>query len=82
MQLDGDRIFSRSGTYVGRLSGNRLFGPDGRYVATLDGNRLVFRSTESAHMGGAHARYANRAGSAAANSARSAMWGAEPDIPD
>jgi hypothetical protein len=82
VQVSGDQVFSRSGGYVGRLDGDALYGPDGRYIATLDGDRLVYRSTESARVSSAHAPSANKVGSALARSARSAMWGSEPGIPD
>ena len=82
VQVSGDKVFSRSGQYVGRLKRDRLYAPDGRYLATLDGDRLIYRSTHSASMGGAHAPSANRGGSGAANSAGSGKWGDEPDIPD
>jgi hypothetical protein len=74
-------VYSRSGKVVGRISGDKVFGPDGRYVGTIDSGRLVYRSTDSASMGSAFAA-ADHAGSAGANSAGSAMWGDEPNIPD
>jgi hypothetical protein len=82
VQVSGDRVYSRSGKYVGRLTSDRLHGPNGRYVASLVGDRLVYRSTHSARVGSSHAPYADRAGSGAANHAGSGLWGDEPDIPD
>jgi hypothetical protein len=82
VEVSGDQVFSRSGKYVGRLDGDRLYGPNGRYIATLDGDRLVYRSTDTAQISSAHAPSANRAGSASARAAGSAIWGSEPEIPD
>ena len=66
---------------VGRIRGSKVFGTDGRYVGTIVGDRLVYRSTDSAAIGSPFAA-ANRAGTARANRAGSAIWGDEPDIPD
>jgi hypothetical protein len=81
VQVSGDHVHSRSGTYVGRLNGKYLFSRTGHYLATLDGNRLVYRSTDSARVGSPTAN-ADRAGSGAADSAGSGLWGDEPNIPD
>lgn len=71
----------RSGHPVGRARGNKVFGTNGRYVGTTVDDRLVYRSTDTAAIGSPFA-IANRAGSARANRAVSAVWGDEPDIPD
>jgi hypothetical protein len=81
LQVSGDTVYSRSGKVVGRISGNKVYGPNGRYVGTIDGDRLVHRSTDSAGISSPFAS-SNHAGSAMANSAGSAIWGDEPDIPD
>ena len=81
LQVSGDKVFSRSGKIVGRIKSERVFGTDGRYVGTIVGNRLVYRSTHSAAISSSFAS-ANRAGSAKANAAGSALWGDEPNIPD
>ena len=81
LQVSGETVYSRSGAVVGRIRGDRVFGPDGRYVGSIDGDRLVYRSTHSATIGSPFAA-ANRAGSARAGRAGSAIWGDEPDIPD
>jgi hypothetical protein len=66
---------------VGRIRGNKVFGADGRYVGTIVNDRLVYCSTDSAGIGAPFVA-ANRAGSARANRAGSAILGDEPDIPD
>jgi hypothetical protein len=81
LQVSGNTVYSRSGKVVGRISGDKVYGPNGRYVGSIVGDRLVYRSTESARIGSSFVT-ANSAGSAAANSAGSAIWGDEPDIPD
>ena len=81
LQVSGNVVYSRSGKVVGRISGEKVYGTNGRYVGTITGGRLVYRSTDSASVGSSFS-VANSAGSAAASSAGSAVWGAEPDIPD
>jgi hypothetical protein len=81
LQVQGDKVYSRSGQIVGRIKDDMVFGTDGRYVGTIVNDRLVYRSTHSASIGPSFAA-ANRAGTARANRAGSAIWGDEPDIPD
>lgn len=81
LQVSGNTVYSRSGEVVGRIQGDKVYGTDGRYVGTITNGRLVYRSTDSAGIGSPFWT-ANRAGSAQANSAGSAIWGDEPDIPD
>jgi hypothetical protein len=81
LQVSGDKVYSRSGTIVGRIKGEKVYGTDGRYIGTIVGDRLVYRSTQSATVSSSFSA-ANRAGSARANRAGSAIWGDEPDIPD
>ena len=81
LQVSNDIVYSRSGQVVGRIKGDRVFGTDGSYVGTIVRDRLVYRSTHSARISSPFVR-ANRAGTARANRAGSAMWGDEPEIPD
>lgn len=81
LEVSGDTVYSRSGKAVGRIRSDKVYGPNGRYVGTITGGRLVHRSTDSAGIGSSFSA-ANRAGSARANSAASAVWGDEPNIPD
>ena len=81
LQVSGSTVYSRSGRLVGRMKSEKVFGTDGRYVGTIVGDRLVYRSTHSASIGSPFAA-ANRAGTAGANRAGSAIWGDEPDILD
>lgn len=81
LQVSGNTVYSRSGTVIGRISGERVYGPDGRYVGTIVDDRLVYRSMDGANISSPFS-VANRAGTAAANRAGSAIWGDEPDIPD
>ena len=81
LQVQGDKVYSRSGKIVGRIKGEKVYGTDGRYVGTIVNDRLVYRSTHSASISSPFSA-ANGAGSARANRAGAAMWGDEPDIPD
>ncbi len=81
LQVTGDKVYSRSGKVVGRIKGDKVYGTDGRYVGTIINDRLVYRSTQSASISSPFSA-ANRAGTARANRAGSAIWGDEPDIPD
>lgn len=81
LQVTGDKVYSRSGKIVGRIKGDRVYGTDGRYVGTIVNDRLVYRSTHSARVSSSFSA-ANRAGTARANRAGSAIWGDEPDLPD
>jgi hypothetical protein len=81
LQVSSDTVYSRSGKVVGRIKGEKVYGTNGRYVGTITDGRLVYRSTDSAGIGSPFAA-ANRAGSAKANHAGSAIWGDEPNIPD
>lgn len=81
LQVSGEKVYSRSGKIIGIIKGQKLYGTDGRYVGTIAGDRLVYRSTDSAGVGSTFSS-ANRAGSAKAHRAGSAIWGDEPNIPD
>ncbi len=80
LQVSNDNVYSQSGKIIGKIRGEKVFGTDGRYVGTIVNNRLVYRSTDSAAIGSPFSA-ANKAGSAKANRAGSAIWGEEPDIP-
>jgi hypothetical protein len=81
LQVSGNTVYSRTGRLVGRIKGDKVYGADGRYVGTIIGDRLVYRSTQSAGISSPFSS-ANRAGTARAQRAGSAIWGNEPDIPD
>lgn len=81
LQVSSDTVYSGSGRVVGRIRGDKVYGPDGAYVGTISGDRLVYRSTDSAGISSPFAA-ADRAGTASADSAGSAICGDEPNIPD
>lgn len=81
LQVSGATVYSSSGKVVGRIQNEKVYDTNGRYVGTIVGDRLVYRSTDSAGVSSAFA-IANRAGTASANRAGSAIWGEEPNIPD
>ena len=79
LRLSGDRVFGPSGRQIARIKGNKAFGPDGSYIGTVVGDRLIYRSTDSASLGGPFVP-ALRVTSASANRVPTAMWGEEPPI--
>lgn len=81
LQVYGDKVYSKSGKIIGRIKGEKVYGTNGRYVGTIVNDRLVYRSTQSATITSSFSA-GNRAGSAKANRAGSAIWGEEPNIPD
>ena len=81
LRRSGDKLFARSGTYVGKIKGDYVFDPSRRYAGTIVGERVVYRSTHSARIASPSVS-AKRAGSASANRVSSAMWGDEPPFPD
>lgn len=81
VQVFGSNVYSRSGTYLGRISGEKVYDPSGRYAGTIAGDRVVYRSTDSASISGPSVS-APHVASAAAHAAGSAIWGDEPNFPD
>lgn len=81
LQVNADKVYSRSGNVVGRIKGKKVYGTDGQYVGTIVRDRLVYRSTDSATINSPFAA-ANRVGTAKADRAGGAIIGDEPDIPD
>jgi hypothetical protein len=81
LQLQGDRLYSRSGIYLGKVYDDRVYDPSGRYAGTIVRDRVVYRSTHSARIKGPSTS-ASRAGIAAANRAQNAIWGEEPGFQD
>lgn len=81
LRLQGDRLYSRSGIYLGKVYDDRVYDPRGHYAGTIVGDRVVYRSTHSARIKGP-SNSANRAGVASAKSAQSSIWGDEPRFQD
>lgn len=81
LQRSGEKLWSRSGRYVGRIRGDKVYDPSGRYAGTIVGDRVVYRSTQSATRSSPSSAM-NRMGSARANRAASGVWGEEPPFPD
>jgi len=81
LQVSGDRVYSRSGTYVGHLSRGKLYAPSGRYAGTVDGDRVVYRSSDSATVSSPTAA-GNIGGTGAGSVGGSGVWGDEPPLPD
>jgi hypothetical protein len=81
LQVNADKVYSRSGKVVGRIQGKKVYGTDGQYVGTIVRDRLVYRSTDSATISSPFPS-ANRVGTAKADRVGAAIMGHEPDIPD
>ena len=81
LRLSGDKLFARSGAYVGRIKGDYVFDPTGRYAGTIVGERVVYRSPHSSRVA-SPSTSANRGGSGSANRGASGMWGDEPPFSD
>lgn len=81
LQQTGDRIYSRSGVYLGQIRNGKVYDPSGSYAGTIVGDRVVYRGTDSATLANPSVA-AGRAGTARANRAGSAIWGDEPPFPD
>ena len=81
LRRSGDKLFARSGTYVGKIKSDYVFDPSGRYAGTIVGERIVYRSTHSARIASPSVS-ANRGGSGAGNRGASGMWGDEPAFHD
>ncbi|GAB3613709.1 hypothetical protein GCM10027415_20490 [Humibacter ginsengisoli] len=81
LRRSGDKLFARSGTYVGRIKGDHVFDPSGCYAGTIVGHRVVYRSTHTGWIAGPTVS-ANRGASGAGNRGVSGIWGDEPPFPD
>lgn len=81
LQQSGDRIYSRSGQYLGRISNGRVYDPAGVYAGTVVGDRVVYRATDSATLS-APSISINHIGTARINAVPAAIWGDEPPFPD
>jgi len=81
LQQSGDRIYSRSGQYLGRISNGKVYDPAGRYAGTVVGDRVVYRGIDSATLSGP-SMSVNQVGTARINAVPAALWGDEPPFPD
>lgn len=81
LQRSGDKLYSRSGQYLGRIRNGKVYEPAGRYAGTIVGDRVVYRSADSVTISGPSVA-ASRAGTARANRVGSATWGDEPAFSD
>ena len=77
----GDRLYSRSGRYLGRIHRAKVYDAKGHYAGTIVGDRVVYRSTDSASVSSLSVA-ANQPRLARANAAGSAIWGDEPRFAD
>ncbi|MBK9697674.1 MAG: hypothetical protein IPO80_09935 [Propionibacteriaceae bacterium] len=81
LQRLGNRLHSRSGSYLGQLLNGKLFDPHGRYCGTIVGDRVVYRTIDSASTTGASVA-AMCPASTGANRTGSPLWGTEPPLAD
>jgi hypothetical protein len=61
-QVSGDRLWDRSGGYVGKFVDDMVFGPDGAYRGELRGERLGFRRNHASRRRSSHMTRMNRMG--------------------
>lgn len=81
LQYFGNRLYSRSGRYLGLLQNGKVFDPDGRYCGTIVGDRIVYRTIDSANSSTASVAEACPAATGA-NRTGVALWGTEPPFVD
>lgn len=81
LQVSGDKLFARSGTYLGRIRNGKVYDPNGRYAGTVSGNRVVYRSMDSATVGSPSVS-SPRIPIAVIDALPSAMLGDEPPFQD
>lgn len=80
LRREGDRLYSRSGIYIGKIYEDRVYHPNGHYAGTIIGDRVVYRATHSARIKGPSTG-ANWVGIATASRVPSAIMGDEPTFP-
>lgn len=81
LEQSGDRLFSRSGQYLGRISNGRVYNPAGQYAGTIVGDRIVYRAIDCATLSGPSVSI-NHVGVARINAVPAAILGDEPPFPD
>ena len=81
LQLSGDHLHSRSGSYLGQVRDGKVFGPDDRYCGTIVGDRVVYRTIDSAARVAASAAPACAA-TTSGNHPGKSLWGQEPTFAD
>ena len=81
LQLVGNHLHSRSGTYLGQLHGNKIFTPEGKYCGTVVGDRVVYRTIDSAATVAASVADAYEP-CAQPNRTGSSLWGVDPTFAD
>lgn len=81
VRQEGDRLFSNSGAYAGRIVDGKAYDPSGRYLATVAGDRLVYRSQDNTRTIGAQSA-GSRGGRGLGLRGMVGIVGDEPNIPD
>jgi hypothetical protein len=81
LQRDGDRLFAKSGIYLGTVRDQYVFNPSGKYAGTIDSDRVVYRVIDSARISSPSIA-APRVGLAMINAVPAAILGDEPAFPN
>jgi hypothetical protein len=81
LQRIDNRLYSRSGRYLGQVEILKIYDPTGRYCGTIVGDRVVYRTIDSA-AGGEASLAAACPASTHANRKGSPVWGVEPPFTD
>lgn len=59
-KVDGDRVWGRDGSYVGRIVDGMVFDPSGIYLGEFRSDRLAYRLSHAGKRKSGHAPRANR----------------------
>ena len=81
LQVQGNSLHSRSGSYLGQLINNKVYDASGRYCGTVVGDRVVYRTIDSAATVTASDAAVVPA-SVTPNRAGTSLWGREPNFVD
>lgn len=81
LQRIDNRLYSRSGRYLGQVERLKIYDPNGLYCGTIVGDRVVYRTIDSAATG-APSAWAAYPASDQANRKGSPVWGVEPPFAD
>jgi hypothetical protein len=68
-KVDADRIWSKSGQYVGKVVEGRVFSPSGKYLGEFRDDRLAYKRSNASKTRMGHIARSNRSGTSRGNRA-------------
>jgi hypothetical protein len=80
LEVRRSAVYNPSGEHFGTIQGAGVYDLKGRYRGTIVDGRLIYRSTDSAMIGGVSGRFADIGETAEARVAAISDWGDEPDL--